>query len=82
MTDFTEIDPSVLDHVSGGFDEGQLRSWASENCPRTYSKLANKSMSQITRSDANRCIAEANPDPFTRGYLNSQLDSYFGSRHR
>lgn len=69
-----------LGWVRGGLDEGQLRSLAAEKCPRTYARLARTPMSRLTRADANACVKEWNPDPFTRSYVNSQLDSYFGQR--
>ena len=71
------IDLSVLASVNGGFDEKELRGWAAENCPKTYKTLASKSQSQITRADADRCVAEANPGFIMRGLINSNLDSYF-----
>jgi len=71
------IDRTLLAAVSGGFDEQQLRTYAAENCPKTYKALAGKSASQITRADADRCVAEANPGFIMRGLINSQLDGYF-----
>ena len=73
------IDLDVLDDVTGGFDEKQLRGWAAENCPTTYKTLAHKTQAQITRADADQCVAEANPGFIMRGLINSQLDSYFSS---
>ena len=78
----TTIDPSLLASVSGGFDEAQLRSWAQESCPTTYRSLAHKPISKITRADADRCVAEAKPGFFTRGLIESQLDSYFGAKKK
>ena len=74
------IDRSLLAAVAGGFDENQLRGWAADNCPTTYKSLAHKSQSQITRADADECIAEANPGFITRALINSKLDSYFANK--
>lgn len=76
----TTIDRSLLAAVSGGFDEKQLRGWASQHCPSTYQGIADKSSSEITRADADRCLAEAKPDFVTRALINSQLDGYFGGK--
>ena len=74
------IEAIDLEWVRGGLDEGQLRSLAAQKCPQTYSRLARKPMSNLTRADANACVNEWNPDPFTRSYVNSQLDGYFGRK--
>ena len=76
----TTIYPSLLASITGGFDEKQLRGWAAENCPNTYKTLKGKTQAQLTRADANQCVAEANPGFLMRGIINSQLDGYFGQR--
>jgi hypothetical protein len=76
----TIIDRDTLASVTGGFDEQQLRGWAAQNCPTTYKAIKGKTQAQITRADADRCVAEANPGFLMRGLINSQLDSYFGKK--
>jgi len=77
---FESISMNELSTVTGGFDEKELRSWAKEHAPKTYSTLKNKPMSKITRADADRCVAEAKVGFFMRGLINSQLDRYFAER--
>ena len=74
---FETISEEQLAEVAGGLDAAQIKSLAAQKCPQTYERLQNKPMSAITRADANACVREWNPDPFTRGIVNSQLDSYF-----
>ncbi|HEY1555240.1 MAG TPA: hypothetical protein VGF94_10450 [Kofleriaceae bacterium] len=74
---FESIPDQHLTRVAGGIDAGQIKSLAAQNCPQTYQRLANKPVSAITRADANACVKEWNPPGFERGYINSQLDSYF-----
>ena len=74
----TELSITELAAVTGGtMDEKTLRGWASENCPHTYSKLKNKTQAQLTRADANQCVAEAKPGFLMRTMIESQLDDYF-----
>ena len=77
---FVTIPEQHLTRVAGGLDAGQIKSLAAQNCPQTYQRLKNKPISAITRADANACVNEWNPGSFTRGIVNSQLDSYFASK--
>lgn len=74
------LTPSALATVCGGIDEQQLRSYAQQHCPIAYADIKTKSASTITRADADRCLAEAKPNAFVRGMINSQIDAFFAKR--